>query len=68
MKWISVKDELPKHTGSYIVCTDKNAVCTAKWYRELPTGLRYENPHWNSGRLDKHITHWMPLPQPPIDK
>lgn len=64
-EWISVKDMLPDRTGSYIVCTDKGAVCTAKFYSDLPTSLRYEKPHWNSSRLNEHITHWMPMPNPP---
>ena len=64
-EWISVDDRLPERTGSYIVCTDKGAVCTAKFYSDLPTGLRYEKPHWNNSRLNKHITHWCELPQPP---
>ena len=64
-EWISVKDRLPERTGSYIVCTDKGAICTAKFYSDLPTGLRYEKPHWNNSRLNKHITHWCEMPQPP---
>lgn len=64
-EWIPVTERLPERTGSYIVHTDRGAVCTARFYRNLPTGLEYENPHWNNSRLNKHITHWMPLPEPP---
>lgn len=64
-QWISASDRFPERTGSYIVCTDKGAICTAKFYSDFPTGFRYKEQHWNNSRLNKHITHWMPLPQPP---
>ena len=67
-KWIPVTERLPEKTGSYIVHTDNGAVCTAKYYYDLPTGLRFEKPHWNSSKLAKHITHWMSLPEPPKDE
>lgn len=67
-KWISVNDRLPEVTGSYLVCTDKDKVCTSKFYIDLPTGLRYEDPHWNNPSMNKHITHWAFLPEPPERK
>lgn len=65
-KWIPVTERLPERTGSYIVCTDNGAVCTARYYYDLPMGLRYEEPHWNSRRMQRHITHWMEMPKSPV--
>ena len=31
-KWISVKDSLPQTDVSYLVCTNKGAVCTLHYY------------------------------------
>lgn len=64
-KWISVNDRLPEVTGGYLVCTDIGEVCTSIFYVDLPTGLRYEEPHWSNPRMNKHITHWAFLPEPP---
>ena len=55
--WISVKDGLPERSGSYIVCTEKNAVCTAHY-----------DTKWNSWHGKTVPTHWMPLPEAPADQ
>lgn len=59
-KWISVEDRLPDESGSYLVCTRRSYAFTAHFY--LNTN------EWKShfaGSAGKHITHWMPLPEPP---
>lgn len=56
-KWISIKERMPDNSGSYIVATDRGAVCTARYW---------ENPkRWNSAKMNAHIVAWMPLPAPP---
>lgn len=55
-RWVSVADAVPGETGSYIVCTDRGAVCTARFYAE--GGIF-------AGVAGRHVTHWMPLPEPP---
>lgn len=56
MKWISVKDQMPEESGQYIVCTKKKGVyCT--WF--------YTNEGSFGAKGATHITHWMPLPNPP---
>lgn len=53
--WISIEVK-PEREGSYLVATDKGAVCTSHWYR----GIGFAKNHTAA-----HITHWMPLPEPP---
>lgn len=61
MKWISVKDEMPKDHVSVLCITDE--------------GYMFVNSYnsmngWNSdGGLGYYIhTHWMKLPKPPKDQ
>lgn len=49
--WISVNDELPKENGRYLFYHDIIGVQFAYYYNDLT--------------LDKAVTHWMPIPQPP---
>lgn len=59
MKWISIKDQLPSK-GQEVICADfTGAFGGLKFngtYFEWPDGLKSSAP----------ITHWMPLPEPPI--
>jgi hypothetical protein len=55
-EWVSVDERLPEKTGKYIVCTAKNAVYCAKYYAN--------GKHFGT-EMNTHITHWMPLPEPP---
>lgn len=56
MKWVSVDERLPEYGGSYIICTDRNAVCTAHFW---PSFGAFSGP---AGRRAKY---WMPMPLPP---
>ena len=55
-EWISVKDRLPDANGSYIICTDRGAVCSGHYYAE---GRRWNNPY------NGHVVCWQPFPEPP---
>lgn len=59
-KWISTKDRLPRHGGSFLIATKNGAVCTAHYY---PKTYSFDG-HF-AGIAAKHITHWMPLPEAP---
>ena len=59
-KWISTKDRLPQHGGSFLIATKNGAVCTAHYY---PKTYSFEG-HF-AGIAARHITHWQPLPEPP---
>ena len=57
-RWISVEERLPEVKGKYIVCTRKKAVyCTAFRF--------FHGEGYFATDLNTHITHWMPLPEPP---
>ena len=53
-KWIPVTDKKPNKKGTYLVCTDNFGIVLAHWYGE----------RFGGGYASKHITHWMPLPEP----
>ena len=56
-QWISVKDRLPENSNIVLVCVDNI----------VPEG--YVQIGWMLGEFfeNKHVTHWMPLPEPPED-
>lgn len=57
VQWVSVEERLPEKDGRYIVCTAKGSVyCTKFSTRHAPCF------HTD---INTHITHWMPLPEPP---
>ena len=59
-QWISVKERLPEMEGKYIVCTAKGSVYCAKFSTR-------HGPCFHTD-LYTHITHWMPLPEPPEEE
>lgn len=78
-EWISVKDRLPENGGLYLVCCEsliKGGNDTVWMVRFTPKykgifleenkAYWYETDH-EFGDIDvtEHITHWMPLPEPP---
>lgn len=79
MIWISVKDQLPKNEGKYLVCSESpcfTTIKTAYFSLNLHELDPYDFPDkhrqgWNnydseSGFYEETgITHWMPLPAAP---
>lgn len=57
-KWISVNDMLPEKDGKYIVCTAKGSVYCTRFKAYGKSGSFQTD-------INTHITHWMPLPEPP---
>lgn len=57
-KWISVEERLPEKSGSYLVCTSKSSVYCTKFTRHEQDGRFHTD-------INTHITHWMPMPEPP---
>ena len=67
IEWVACKDRLPRERGTYLV-----------YEHSYPEPIRIcafgTSQRWDNGR-DKirrkvpgqGITHWMPLPKPPID-
>lgn len=57
-EWISVKDMLPKSGKRVLSFTDFNKVIIGKWLSGVGC--------WINEKHDViHVTHWMPLPEPP---
>ena len=65
MNWISVKDSLP---NVYMVCLVRTDGFIDSMFPQIL--IRYANG-WYHPTIedfqidDKHVTHWMPLPEPP---
>ena len=59
-EWISVNDKLPEKENMYIVSDERTATVMIGWYSQQRGFTFMERPM-------KNITHWMPLPQPPLD-
>lgn len=59
-EWISVKDQLPERFKPVLVCREKNGS------PYVEQGHKDVGEWWKVyGTRTKHITHWMPLPEPP---
>ena len=52
--WVSVEEKLPKEKGAYLFHFDDGQTRVEGYFPEL--------------HLSKCVTHWMPLPQPPVKK
>lgn len=60
-KWISVEERMPEVDGKYIVCTSKRSVYLTRFYAHSEGGNFKTD-------IYTHITHWMPLPEPPEEE
>ena len=62
MKWISVDDRLPRPYDDVIVCDNNGIIYIA---------FRNIDNIWDGGDIACYdnpcFTHWMPLPDPPVD-
>lgn len=58
MKWISVRDRLPK--GERVLVVDEESWIFCGFYEE---GI-WENTAGDEAGVE--VTHWMPLPEPPV--
>lgn len=60
-QWISAKERLPEKEGKCIVCTAKGSIyCTR--FKAYGGGGNFQTD------TNTHITHWMPLPEPPKEE
>jgi len=62
MKWIPVKERLPEVVKNVIVCNTWNDMEIA-WFN----GVEFTTEFRDEDITLKHITHWMPLPEPPTE-
>ena len=64
-EWVSVEDRLPA-SGQNVIATNGSDVGEA-WYASLSRSwYRYNGLEWN--RICREVTHWMPLPEPPVSR
>lgn len=59
-EWISVKERLPETDKKVLVCYSNGSMDIAKYIRADGFEFWFEETTFR-----KHITHWMPLPEPP---
>lgn len=76
-KWISVEERLPEDIGDYLVVVKSKYAWETDYRVEVdvagynPYEAAYIDGCWNTfndwdeGEGYLHITHWMPLPEPP---
>lgn len=62
--WIRVEDKLPESFRPVIVCREKR-----KGEYIVEQGVKDVGDWWKVyGVRTKHVTHWMPLPEPPKEE
>ena len=65
-EWINVEDRLPDRVER-VLCACWDYVIKIYWHKLL----WFENGNWwksiktYDANYNKHVTHWMPLPEPP---
>ena len=68
--WIPVTERLPEMLVNVIVTDGKHVgMAWRDWYEDRVTKM--QNEYWcapNSEVNEEHITHWMPLPEPPKEE
>lgn len=69
-EWVSVKDRLPDVFDEVLVYdTFSNTSISIAWRENTPRKNGIVNWYWNSQMSYPenltHVTHWMPLPEPP---
>ena len=76
-QWIHVTERLPEVVDSYIVAIKSKSYWEKDYtyYTDVATYNPYEKAYiddcwntyndWDEGQQYLHITHWMPLPEPP---
>ncbi len=71
MKWFNVHDILPPDPPEEVGCYEDYLVYCQNGAAKLTTTLSWTEHGWadidgeNEMILDKYVTHWMPLPEPP---
>lgn len=71
MEWISVKDGVPE-ARSYVLVKIKNSGIWGAFYKywgDESLGNEWDLPRYDCDAFNwenEEITHWMPLPEPPM--
>ncbi|HGM7072191.1 TPA: DUF551 domain-containing protein [Serratia marcescens] len=64
-EWIKCEDDLPEHDSKVIAFTNYGQMIFDMHYQ----WAKYDHDGWMTehSRWRGHVTHWMPLPEPPAD-
>ena len=65
-KWIPVTERLPEEAGKYLVCGRWRGKQTEMWVCEFMTLGCLKG--WANGAANPVVSHWMPLPQGPVEE
>ena len=68
MEWISVEDRLPKTFRTVLIWTNASWVVTTARYKYW-SSKPVEFNKWVTNEYENipgDVTHWMPLPEPPV--
>lgn len=68
LMWIPVAERLPEDTSKVLaavksVCYKGNTYIQLVWYGT--NGFHIVDPDFGYLNMNRYVTHWMPLPQPP---
>ena len=72
MEWISVKERLPENTGvaPEVIVHTKTGEVTVGWFDKTDREWWILSEDIDYGEMCvsfDSVTHWMPLPEPPMD-
>ena len=74
MEWISVKDRLPIEKINPLTQDFELVLCATTFGDVRAYGYGKVKGHdkahfwFGVGIMDEYVTHWMPLPEPPVEK
>ena len=68
MEWIKTKDKMPEYEDIYLIVRNGEVGCACR--QNFLIDVIWNNDFTGGFSIipDEEVTHWMPLPQPPIDK
>jgi hypothetical protein len=72
-EWISVDDRLPEDISTYLIVIKEKDIFNDRWNYEVDVAYSqgsYIDNFWDTFNdwcegQEVHVTHWMPLPEPP---
>lgn len=62
MSWISIDEALPRYGQKVLIYKTKHSTIELAWLTHTNSG----GNHW-SVDYSHYVTHWMPLPEPPLN-
>lgn len=65
MEWISVEDRLPEDENTVLCFYNFGSHVEMSFIGTLCYFTFDSTPHWQHESTGLHVTHWMPLPEPP---